>query len=258
LRTALVVQRLNLLPMKINGHPSFPRSVPQLIYHTVLTVLVKCVGPLLPLLSAWVSLDVQETFYNAFCAEQVCQAGLMTQLLFTNGHHAYPRNIGLELLVLQAKMRRAKAEVDLYTVAIEIARERDSPGGYADGCYLRFLMTLQVHCRLPANLFRHLDQMNCVITARIMKLILMTWTTLNLIKVLPAAGLLQLISIMYYPDGLYLCYVCNPIPLASARNGSAQVAFLRNQGNLCGRVSGLSKPLVGGATHHSVVGQSHL
>lgn len=188
MRTALHVQYLNSPPTKISGHPSFPRSVPQSIYYAVLTVLVKCVGPLLPLLSAWVSLDIQESFYNAFRAEQVCQAGLMTQLLFANGHHAYPRNIGLELLVLQAKMRRAKAEVDLYTAAIEIARERDFPGGYADGVYLRFLMPLQVHCRLPANLFHHLNQMNCVITARIMKLISMTWTTLNLIKALPAAG----------------------------------------------------------------------
>ncbi|KAG0696656.1 hypothetical protein DFH29DRAFT_879221 [Suillus ampliporus] len=70
-------------------------------------------------------LDVQETFYDAFRAEQVCQAGLMTQLLFSNDHHAYPRNIGLELLVLQAKMHCAKAEVDLYTTAIENACECD-------------------------------------------------------------------------------------------------------------------------------------
>ncbi|KAG1767584.1 hypothetical protein EV702DRAFT_1050279 [Suillus placidus] len=93
------------------------------------SVIFNCVGPSLPLLSAWVPLDVQETFYDAFHVEQACQAGLMPQCLFVNGHHAYPiqRNVGLELLVLQAKMRHAKAEVVLYTMAIESACELNFP-----------------------------------------------------------------------------------------------------------------------------------
>ncbi|KAG1869093.1 hypothetical protein C8R48DRAFT_671109 [Suillus tomentosus] len=96
---------------------------------TLASVISNRVGPSLPLLSAWVTLDVQETFYDAFRAEQAYQAGLTPLFLFANGHHAYPsqRNIGLELLVLQAKMRRAKAEVDLYAMAIENACEHDFP-----------------------------------------------------------------------------------------------------------------------------------
>ncbi|KAG2055215.1 hypothetical protein BDR06DRAFT_971024 [Suillus hirtellus] len=91
--------------------------------------LASCVGPSLPLLSAWVTLDVQETFYDAFHVEQAYQAGLTLLFLFANGHHAYPSqcNIGLELLVLQAKMRCAKAEVDLYAMVIENACEHDFP-----------------------------------------------------------------------------------------------------------------------------------
>ncbi|KAG2741671.1 hypothetical protein P692DRAFT_20879848 [Suillus brevipes Sb2] len=85
------------------------------------------VGPSLPLLSAWVPRHVQDTFHDAFRVEQACQARLTPQFLSAYSHHAYPgqRNIGLELLVLQAKMRRAKAEVDLYTIAIEKACEHD-------------------------------------------------------------------------------------------------------------------------------------
>ncbi|KAG1839863.1 hypothetical protein C8R48DRAFT_679732 [Suillus tomentosus] len=91
--------------------------------------LASRVGPSLPLLSAWVTLDVQETFYDAFHVEQAYQAGLTPLFLFANGHHAYlsQHNIGLELLVLQAKMRRAKAEVGLYAMAIENACEHDFP-----------------------------------------------------------------------------------------------------------------------------------
>ncbi|KAG2347328.1 hypothetical protein BDR05DRAFT_996464 [Suillus weaverae] len=123
-----VVQSLIMEKYSFVDHSTHP--APEFTTHEDkwASIISKCVSPLLPLLSAWVSLDVQDTFYNAFCAEQVCQAGLMTQLLVTNSHHAYPCNIRLELLVLQAKMHCTKAEVDLYTVAIEIAHERDSPG----------------------------------------------------------------------------------------------------------------------------------
>jgi hypothetical protein len=107
-----------------------------LIYHAILIVFGKRVGPSLPLLSAWVPRHVQDTFHDAFRAEQACQARLTPQFLSAYSHHTYPgqRNIGLELLVLQAKMRRAKAEVDLYTIAIEKACEHDfavSTSGYA-------------------------------------------------------------------------------------------------------------------------------
>lgn len=96
---------------------------------------VKCVGPSLPLLSTWVTVDVQEAFYSAFRAEQACQAGLMIQSSAVNSSHTYQHNIGLESLILQAKMRRTQAEIELYTVAIANAREfnfSDDISGYAD------------------------------------------------------------------------------------------------------------------------------
>lgn len=55
----------------------------------------KCVGPSLPLLSTWVSIDVQEAFYNAFHAEQACQTGLTTYSLHHNGDYVYQHNIRL-------------------------------------------------------------------------------------------------------------------------------------------------------------------
>lgn len=83
---------------------------------------LKCIGPLLPLLNSLVTVDVQEAFYDALCTEQACQAGLMARPLTVN---LYQRNIELEMLILRAKMRRAKAEIELYTVAIQNARELD-------------------------------------------------------------------------------------------------------------------------------------
>ncbi|KAG1840203.1 hypothetical protein C8R48DRAFT_679624, partial [Suillus tomentosus] len=89
------------------------------------SVILNCVGPSLPLLSTWVAVDVQEAFYSAVCAEQACQARLMTQTHVVNNGYPYQRNIGLEWFTLQAKMRRAQAEIELYTVAIANAREFD-------------------------------------------------------------------------------------------------------------------------------------
>ncbi|KAG1736913.1 uncharacterized protein EDB91DRAFT_1083258 [Suillus paluster] len=89
------------------------------------SIILNCVGASLSLLSTCVAVDVQEAFYDAFHAEQACQAGLMTQSFTVNGD-LYHRDIRLELLILQAKMRHAQAEIDLYTVAIKNAREFDS------------------------------------------------------------------------------------------------------------------------------------
>ncbi|KAG1838001.1 hypothetical protein F4604DRAFT_1941885 [Suillus subluteus] len=89
------------------------------------SVILNCVGPSLPLLSTWVSVDVQEAFYHAFHAEQAFQARLTTYSLHHNGDHVYQHNIELESLTLQAKMHRAQAEIDLYTMAIANACEFD-------------------------------------------------------------------------------------------------------------------------------------
>lgn len=122
------------------------------------------------MLTTWVAVGIQEAFYDAFRAENTCQAGLTLHALTINGEHVYQRNFGLELLILQAKMRRAQAEIDLYTVAIENAHEFDrpttsgSPGNYffgsTDG-------PLQANCHLLVDLFHHLDQTNCVTTRQI-------------------------------------------------------------------------------------------
>ncbi|KAG1848281.1 hypothetical protein F4604DRAFT_1687806 [Suillus subluteus] len=77
------------------------------------------------MLSTWVAIGIQEAFYDAFHAERACQAELMTHFLTVDSKHTYQHNLGLELLTLQAKMCRAQAEVDLYTVAIENACKFD-------------------------------------------------------------------------------------------------------------------------------------
>ncbi|KAG1861511.1 hypothetical protein DFJ58DRAFT_839659 [Suillus subalutaceus] len=86
------------------------------------SVILNCIGPLLPLLNSWVTVDIQEVFYDALCTEQACQAGLMACSLTVN---LYQRNIELEMLILQAKMHHAKAEIELYIVAIQNAHELD-------------------------------------------------------------------------------------------------------------------------------------
>ncbi|KAG1776440.1 hypothetical protein EV702DRAFT_1046056 [Suillus placidus] len=112
------------------------------------SVILNCVSPSLPLLSTWVAVDVQEAFYSAFHGEQACQAGLMTQSSAVNANHTYQHNIGLESLILQAKMRHAQAEIELYTVAIANAHEFDfseNISGHADQQYgLQLLMALQM------------------------------------------------------------------------------------------------------------------
>ncbi|KAG1896725.1 uncharacterized protein F5891DRAFT_983324 [Suillus fuscotomentosus] len=57
--------------------------------------------------------------------EQAYQAGLMAHFVTVGGNYIYQRNIGLEVLILQAKMCHAKAEIELYTVAIQNAHEFD-------------------------------------------------------------------------------------------------------------------------------------
>ncbi|KAG2051214.1 hypothetical protein BDR06DRAFT_973931 [Suillus hirtellus] len=78
-------------------------------------------SPSLPLSSTWVTTDVQEAFYNAFQEELNMQAELMTMSLTTRHNNTYLCNLGLDLLILQSKMCRAEAEIELYNVAIENA-----------------------------------------------------------------------------------------------------------------------------------------
>ncbi|KAG1890412.1 hypothetical protein F4604DRAFT_1914955 [Suillus subluteus] len=89
------------------------------------SIILNCVSSSLPMLTTWVATGIQDAFYDAFHAENTCQAGLILHALTVNGKHVYQRNFGLELLILQAKMCHAQAEIDLYTVAIENAHKFD-------------------------------------------------------------------------------------------------------------------------------------
>ncbi|KAG1854517.1 hypothetical protein F4604DRAFT_1932782 [Suillus subluteus] len=86
----------------------------------------RCIGPSSPLLNTWATVDVQEALYSAFCAEQACQASLLSQPYLAKSAHSQ-RNISLELIILQSKMNHAQAEISLYTVAIGNAHKRDFP-----------------------------------------------------------------------------------------------------------------------------------
>jgi hypothetical protein len=54
------------------------------------------------------------------------QVELMRKSVAARRSNAYLRNLGLDLLILQAKMRRAKAEIQLYTLAIQNTSESSS------------------------------------------------------------------------------------------------------------------------------------
>ncbi|KAG1886554.1 hypothetical protein F4604DRAFT_1675451 [Suillus subluteus] len=77
------------------------------------------IGPSLPLLSTWITADVQEAFYEAFQTEIDMQSELMTKSHATRRSNANLRNHGLDLLILQAKMHRAQTEITMYTLALE-------------------------------------------------------------------------------------------------------------------------------------------
>ncbi|KAG1877327.1 hypothetical protein F4604DRAFT_1924413 [Suillus subluteus] len=47
------------------------------------------------------------------------QVGLMVMSLATRRNNAHLHNLGLDLLILRAKLSRAQAEMELYTMAIE-------------------------------------------------------------------------------------------------------------------------------------------
>ncbi|KAJ8595136.1 hypothetical protein M405DRAFT_910793 [Rhizopogon salebrosus TDB-379] len=86
---------------------------------TPTSTILKRIDPSAPLLSTWITIDVQEAFFGAFQEELDTQAELMKKSLAVRRSNAYLRNLALDWLMLQAKMRRAQAEIRLYTLAIE-------------------------------------------------------------------------------------------------------------------------------------------
>lgn len=101
------------------------------IIHTpflvVLIVLLKSIDPSFCLSSTWVPPGVQDALNEARKAELSAQAGLMTTYLDIDGYNSHQRNANSELLYLRARMHRAKAEVEVYELAIENAPASNFP-----------------------------------------------------------------------------------------------------------------------------------
>ncbi|KAG2130716.1 hypothetical protein DEU56DRAFT_465360 [Suillus clintonianus] len=89
------------------------------------TANLNWISPTLPLMSTWVTTSVQEAFYEAFHTELTCQAELMAKSMRNTCDNAYVHILALDLLTLRAKMRRATAEMEIYTLAIENTQESD-------------------------------------------------------------------------------------------------------------------------------------
>ena len=83
---------------------------------------MQCAAPSSPPSSTEVTADARKKFHDALHAEQAFQAAMMIPLTI-NGDYVYQRNVGFEFLILQAKLRRALAEIELYTAAIENTRQ---------------------------------------------------------------------------------------------------------------------------------------
>ncbi|KAG1817178.1 uncharacterized protein BJ212DRAFT_1299340 [Suillus subaureus] len=93
----------------------------QLASHTgrPISVSLKCIGSPFSLSSTWVTSDIQEKNFQAFQAELTMQAELMVTSLATRCNNAHLHNLGLDLLILWAKLCCAQAEMELYMMAIE-------------------------------------------------------------------------------------------------------------------------------------------
>ncbi|KAG1886925.1 uncharacterized protein F5891DRAFT_988541 [Suillus fuscotomentosus] len=91
--------------------------------------MLKSIDPSFCLLSTWVPPEVQDTLNEARKNELSAQAALMATYLDIDGYNSHQRNTDSELLYLRAKMHRAKAEVEVYELAIENAPASNSPDG---------------------------------------------------------------------------------------------------------------------------------
>ncbi|KAG1852161.1 hypothetical protein F4604DRAFT_1933726 [Suillus subluteus] len=80
---------------------------------------LKSNGPSFSLQSTWVTTCIQDAFDEARKVELSTQAGLMASYLDVGGCHTHHCNAQSELTFLRAKMCRAKAEAEVYTLALE-------------------------------------------------------------------------------------------------------------------------------------------
>ncbi|KAG2124458.1 hypothetical protein DEU56DRAFT_759708 [Suillus clintonianus] len=101
------------------------------------SVFVNC-NPSFRLCSTWVTLCVHEAFDEARKVELSTEAGLMATYLDIERYYSHHRNAKSELLYLRAKMLRAKAEVEVFALAIENASSPHST-------YFQSVLPEQVH-----------------------------------------------------------------------------------------------------------------
>ncbi|KAG1840985.1 uncharacterized protein F5891DRAFT_987180 [Suillus fuscotomentosus] len=88
-------------------------------------VIVHSIDSSFHLSSTWVPPGVQEAFDKACHLELRSQTGLVATYLDMEGYHSHQRNPELELYHLHVKMCRAKAEVEVYELAIGNAPASD-------------------------------------------------------------------------------------------------------------------------------------
>ncbi|KAG2029656.1 hypothetical protein BDR03DRAFT_987617 [Suillus americanus] len=131
-------QRTDLTPAKRNS--SFKRrlyrngSTSSTLQFTVThrlecqtSVIVNFIDPSFCLSSTWVPPGVQDALNEARKAELSAQAGLMVMYLDLEGYNSHQRNTNSELVYLRARMHHAKAEVEVYELAIENALASNFP-----------------------------------------------------------------------------------------------------------------------------------
>ncbi|KAG2136383.1 uncharacterized protein EDB93DRAFT_1254043 [Suillus bovinus] len=111
------------------------------------STILNHITPSLPLLSTWVTTRAQEAFYEAFKIEQTSQAELMAKSLANECDSGYMRTSERDSFTLQAKMRRAKAEMELYTLAIDNTHEFNfSENSSSTSSDQRISRPLKVYC----------------------------------------------------------------------------------------------------------------
>ncbi|KAG1848946.1 hypothetical protein DFJ58DRAFT_729705 [Suillus subalutaceus] len=113
------------------------------------------ITPSLPLLSTWVTARAQEALYKAFKIELASQADLIAKSLANKRDSAYMRPLERDLFTLQAKMHRAEAEIELYTLAIENTHEFNFSDNSSSTS-----SDQSIPLPLPEEVYRHQDDVD--------------------------------------------------------------------------------------------------
>ncbi|KAG2738483.1 hypothetical protein P692DRAFT_20882652 [Suillus brevipes Sb2] len=124
------------------------------------SVIVDSIDPSFCLSSTWVPPGVQDALIEARKAELSAQAGLMTTYLDIDGYNSHQRNANSELLYLRARMHRAKAEVEVYELAIENAPTSNFPDSATASSASSSSSHLDFSPLLPEDVCRYKDYIN--------------------------------------------------------------------------------------------------